>query len=181
MDAMAYVLSKWGIAVDRTTRNPIEIPDTNREDLAVLFRELGFQAGVEVGVERGQYSEVLCRSNPGARLYCVDAWKAYKGYRDHVNQLKLDRFYTETTERLAPFKVSIVRGFSVDVAATRFEDGSLDFVYLDGNHSFENVAADLAAWSRKVRPGGIIAGHDFVRHRLLCRPGGRRHIRRGRA
>jgi hypothetical protein len=37
----------------------------------------------------------------------------------------------------------------------------LDFVYIDGNHSLPYVIADLAAWVPKVRPGGIVSGHDF--------------------
>lgn len=163
MDALTYVLTKFDIPTTR--RMPIEIGNTDRQTLARLFHLLEFRTGVEVGVERGAYSEVLCRENPGVQLFCVDAWKAYRGYRDHVDQRKLDRFYEETRERLAPYqRASLVRKFSLD-AAQDFSDGSLDFVYLDGNHCFESVTADLCAWSRKVRAGGIIAGHDYALHR----------------
>lgn len=152
-------------SLDLSARGPIEIPNTNRETLAQMFGTLGYRVGVEVGTERGLYAEVLCRENPGVTLYCVDAWKAYRGYRDHVDQRKLDRFFDETTARLRPYHAELVRMFSVEAAAT-FTNASQDFVYLDGNHRLEQVVADLAAWAPKVRPGGIIAGHDYLKAKL---------------
>ena len=44
---------------------------------------------------------------------------------------------------------------------TDFLDNSLDFVFIDGNHSFEYATEDIAQWSKKVKPGGIVAGHDY--------------------
>lgn len=170
MDALTYIGTKFDLAdqIARvragTQKNPIEIPNTNRATLARLFFLLEFTRGAEIGVERAHYSEVLCRENPGVQLRCVDAWKAYRGYRDHVSQAKLDGFFGEAQGRLASYKnVSFVRKFSVD-AAKDVPNGSLDFVYIDGNHNIQNVIADLAAWTPKVREGGIIAGHDFVLH-----------------
>ena len=43
-----------------------------------------------------------------------------------------------------------------------FKDRSLDFVYIDGLHDFDNVMMDLIGWNRKVRSGGIISGHDYI-------------------
>jgi hypothetical protein len=164
MDINVWLAEKYELCL--TQRHlPIEIPNTNRDTLAHLFHVWGFTSGVEVGVERGLYSEVLCRENPGVRLYCVDPWRAHRGYRDHVNQDKLDGFCVEAGERLKPYpRATLVRKFSVD-AAKDLGNGSLDFAYLDGNHNIENVIADLAAWTPKVRTGGIIAGHDFARHK----------------
>jgi predicted O-methyltransferase YrrM len=47
-------------------------------------------------------------------------------------------------------------------ASRWFSDGSLDFVYIDGNHALHYVLEDLEAWTPKVRRGGIVAGHDCV-------------------
>ncbi len=47
-------------------------------------------------------------------------------------------------------------------AVEDFADGSLDFVYIDGNHQFKYVADDICEWSRKVRRGGVISGHDYI-------------------
>jgi predicted O-methyltransferase YrrM len=48
-------------------------------------------------------------------------------------------------------------------AAEKFADGSVDFVFIDGDHSYEAVARDITAWRGKIKPGGAIAGHDRVR------------------
>lgn len=50
-------------------------------------------------------------------------------------------------------------------AARLIEDDSLDFCYIDGDHRFDGVMMDLICWARKVRPGGIVAGHDYYRFR----------------
>ena len=145
-------------------RLPIEIPDVTRNDLASLFYELGYKIGAEIGVERGAYSEVLCKRNPNLKLYCVDAWAAYAGYREHVPQSKLDDFYEFTRDRLSDYDCELIRAFSMD-AISRFAENSLDFVYLDANHEFQQVVNDISEWSKKVRPGGIISGHDFIRRK----------------
>ena len=48
-------------------------------------------------------------------------------------------------------------------AVEDFEDNSLDFVFIDGAHDFKNVAMDICEWAKKVRPGGIVYGHDYKR------------------
>jgi hypothetical protein len=161
MDTLGYIGRKCNL--DLNAKSPIDIPDFSRWDnLPVLFRELGFRVGAEIGVEQGVYSERLCKLIPGLRLYSVDAWTAYGGYRDHVSQEKLDGFYANTVERLALYNCDVIKSFSVP-ASELFADGSLDFVYIDGNHDFVNATQDIHYWSPKVRKGGIVAGHDFRR------------------
>lgn len=46
-------------------------------------------------------------------------------------------------------------------ASVLYQDASLDFVFIDGDHRYESVKADIAAWQRKIKPGGILAGHDY--------------------
>jgi predicted O-methyltransferase YrrM len=121
---------------------------------------------VEVGTFRGRFAKILCEGNPKLTLTCVDAWKAYAGYRDYTIQAELDAKFLEAQEKLAPYGATFIRAFSVD-AATQFKDGSISFVYIDANHSYEGCTTDLMAWVPKVRPGGIVAGHDY------------RHFRRG--
>lgn len=130
----------------------------NRSELALLFTGVG----VEVGTERGVFAKQILKT--ARRLYCVDPWKAYKGYRDHVSQQKLDSFYRETQERLKEYDCTLMRMFSEE-AVKSFPDGSLDFVYIDANHDYENVKRDIELWSKKVKEGGIVAGHDYVKRK----------------
>lgn len=132
-----------------------------RKDLGVLFRHLGYKRGAEIGVWEGRFSEQLCLANPGVRLICVDPWKAYDDYGDPKNvQDRLDAAHRSARIRLQRFGCDIRQMTSTEAAGT-VPDGSLDFVYLDGNHGKHYVLADLAAWVPKVRSGGIVSGHDF--------------------
>lgn len=140
-----------------------EIPDVTRDDLAELFAELEFNRGVEIGTEFGVYALTLCRANPKLKLFCVDPYESYSDYREHKSQEKLDRMYEEATRLLAPpFKVWFHRERSVK-ASEQYAKESVDFVYIDGNHSLPYVIDDLQAWVPKVRKGGIVSGHDYIR------------------
>jgi len=163
MNALKYIQDTYKVNINQK-RQPVEIPNTTRETLAQMFADLGYKIGAEVGVEQGLYSELICQKNPGVKLFCIDAWTAYKGYRDHTGQAKLDSFYEITKERMKPYNAELIRGFSLDVV-NQFEDDSLDFVYIDANHEFVHVVEDIAAWERKVRVGGILAGHDYIRRK----------------
>ena len=134
-----------------------------RDDLVRLFAQTGFTEGVEVGTQRGLFAKVLCDTCPSLHLTCVDPWQAYSSHP----QEQQDGFYQTTVERLAGCNVTLVRKRSLD-AATTFADASLDFVYVDGAHDFDNAAQDIIQWSAKVKPGGIVAVHDFDLTDVRC-------------
>lgn len=142
--------------------SPLRIRDTRHGGLTRLFAELGYTVGAEIGVEQGRYSEEICRANPAVRLYCIDPWQAYDRYADHVSQRKLDGFYDEAMQRLRVFNTVVIRKTSME-AVKEFRLSLLDFVYIDGNHEFEFVVNDIIQWAKIVRPGGIVAGHDYKR------------------
>jgi len=150
-----------------TDGGPVVVPAATRDaHLLRAFaavRALG--RGAEVGVEQGLYTRTLVDALPDVTVYAVDAWRPYRGYRDHVTQAKLDGFMAAAEARLAGTRAQIVRGFSVEVAE-QFPDRYLDFVYIDANHTLPQVIADLAAWAPKVRSGGLIAGHDYGRGKV---------------
>jgi hypothetical protein len=131
-----------------------------RTDLARLFAKMGFTVGAEIGFEQGVNAERLCVENPDLKLFCIDKWQAYRGYKDHTDQDKLSRYYDTTVKRLAPYNVEIMREWSQE-AASGFKDESLDCVYLDANHTLMGVLNDLVTWTPKVKKGGIISGHDY--------------------
>lgn len=158
---LKYVIKKYGIDINKPS--PIGI-NISHEGLAKLFSLLKFNKGAEIGVERGIYSEVLCKANPKLNLYCIDPWKAYRGYREHTVQKILDEIYQEAVTRLKLYKCHIIHDFSEN-AFKQFDNESLDFVYVDGNHDATHVKQDIEFWSSKVKKGGIIAGSSFVRYK----------------
>lgn len=132
----------------------------NRRQIAELFAELGFKIGAEIGTAEGEYAEVLCKSVPDLKLYCIDPWKTYAGYRDYQKRDTLDDLLTKAAARLEGLNVEFIQAYSV-AAAQLIEDESLDFVYVDANHKYEYVVADIAAWLPKIKHGGVLAGHDY--------------------
>jgi predicted O-methyltransferase YrrM len=132
-----------------------------RSNLLRLFALLGFERGAEIGVWTGKFSEKICRAVPGVQLVCVDPWIPQKDYLERKNDPeRLKSAYIEARDRLKPYGCQLLTVDSLK-GARLVADQSLDFVYIDANHRYDFVLDDLAAWSTKVREGGIIAGHDF--------------------
>jgi len=127
----------------------------DRNELTKLFKGVG----VEVGVERAHYSKVITET--ADFLHGVDPLIKYKGYREHVPQVKLDGFYDEVIERMNGKSYAHIREYSHE-AVKRFKDNTLDFVYIDANHEFESVIEDMEIWFPKLKLGGILSGHDYV-------------------
>ena len=165
MNTLNYILEKYQLE----NFDFIEIPNVGRDTLASILPELGFRRGVEIGVKEGLYSEVLCRENPQMELFGVDPWLTFMtcktpvegGRETWCSQENCDKYYGETKERLSKFpNYTIIRKSSMD-AVKDFEDESLDFVYIDGNHDYSYVTEDITEWLKKLRKGGIMSGHDF--------------------
>lgn len=150
--------------LDYSKKSPFFLPGGRRESgLAGLFRDLGFTKGAEIGVLQGAYSKVLLDTIPDLELLGVDAWTFYHTYHDFRRQKQLDEFKADSKKVYDQYpKARMMQAWSMDAVKT-VEDNSLDFVFIDGNHAFEYVANDIAEWSKKVRPGGIVSGHDFFR------------------
>lgn len=127
----------------------------------------GFRKGAELGVSQGRFTMYLCATMHNMEMLAVDLWQerpdntveggqTYEGW-DH--QGNYERFKANCEEYF-PGRVTIVRSDTV-AAAAGVEDGSLDFVFIDGDHSYDGCTRDIQAWYPKVRNGGIVAGHDF--------------------
>jgi hypothetical protein len=127
----------------------------------------------EIGVWKGDFSAQILRVARPSKLHLVDPWafmtgpeyaEARYGGGAAADQGAMDRLHADVLRRFArPIGQGVVevhRSTSAE-AASRFPDGSLDWVYVDGNHLYEHVREDLAAYDPKVRPGGVIAGDDY--------------------
>ena len=79
-------------------------------------------------------------------------------------QALFDGFEKEARERMAPYKnYIIIKELSMEVVKY-FKDNSFDFVYIDAGHDFASFTNDLHFWLKKVKPGGIMSGHDYARY-----------------
>jgi hypothetical protein len=136
-----------------------------------LLNEVVFcpRIGVEVGVYRGGLSARLLSADPALHLFMVDPWgevdESYATTDDHIArfyQADHDAAMEKALQAVAPYegRYSVMRKKSVD-AAREFKDASIDWVFIDGDHSYEGVKADLWAWWPKVRPRGLFSGHDW--------------------
>ena len=159
-ETLEYIFEKHKPTKDR--KLPWVITDIDRNSIPKTLGELGFKVGAEVGVAQGNHAKTLCTYIPGVKLYCIDCWERYKGYREYTNRIK--GYYKEAQERLAPFDCVFMKMFSME-AVEKFERGSLDFVYIDAAHDFLHIAQDIYKWSPKVRHGGVVFGHDYKRRR----------------
>jgi hypothetical protein len=139
---------------------------TGRDELPRVLNSRGLLGhGVEIGVNDGWFSEWILRGWRGEKLYSVDPWRAeidLNGDYENWSQERIDAVYEAVVRRLAPYgaRSEILRETSVE-AAGRFPDRTLDFVYIDAAHDVDSVREDIAAWFPKMRPGGIISGHDY--------------------
>lgn len=130
-----------------------------REDI-LHFLPKGGVCG-EIGVFEGDFSSRLYEIIEPTELHLIDPWD----YLDDEERKETDSNPAESHSKVkarfvASPEVSVHKGFSNDVMAT-FDDGYFDFIYIDGDHAYNFVYDDLLMAERKLRKGGIIAGHDF--------------------
>jgi len=135
-----------------------------REDLPALFNQLEFTGhGAEVGVQAGNFSALLRQGWKSGTIHLIDRWRFEPSYDDvaNVDDGEQEKLYRSVITRFAGQTNVVVHRLDSLQAANQFADGFFDWVYLDADHSFYGILADLSAWYPKVRLGGILAGHDY--------------------
>ncbi len=130
---------------------------------------------VEIGCWKGRSTSFVgpvCNAN-GTRLICVDH---FGGSNDRLGPRYATELAASNIEEIFRDNMRAL-GITVEllvepsrVAAERFAEGSVDRVFLDGSHDGTSVAEDLTEWSKRLRPDGILAGHDYAptKHPDLC-------------
>jgi len=130
-----------------------------RQQLAFVMRDMGFRHGIEIGTRHGASAEMWCKTIPDLWLACIDP---YVAYHTRTSQEKQDEVYAVAQDRLATYDAWIIRESSQDPSVyERFEDESVDFINIDGDHTFDAVVEDIIHYVPKVRPGGLILIHDY--------------------
>ena len=134
---------------------------TYRCAIQAMVAASGAKRVVEVGVWDGFLSRLLA-SLPGVKLTIVDPWAAYQYYPEALMNAvaKSVMSWAKTMPN-----VEIKRMKSLE-AVRLFDDESIDFFHTDGDHSYEQVRDEVAAWLPKIRPGGLITGDNYESEKL---------------
>lgn len=118
---------------------------------------------VEVGAWKGKSAAYMAveiiNAEKDIEFYVVDTWEGSSEHKDNPELQELFHIFTENMKPVDNYHIPM-RMTSLE-AATRFEDESLDFVFIDAAHEYEHIKEDLNAWYPKIKSGGILAGHDF--------------------
>ena len=117
---------------------------------------------VEIGTWKGKsavyMAERIKLSGKNIKFHTIDLFEYSPGCGSTSSS-----FLNEVIVNIEPVKdyINIIKGKSYEVA-DNFEDDSLDFVFIDGDHRYKGVKKDLEAWYPKIKDSGIIAGHDYT-------------------
>ena len=127
---------------------------------------------IEIGVWHGDFSATILDLVKPEKLYLIDPWANVtdeshsEAFVGRTEDGKMDRIFAKVQARYAQEigdgRVEIIRDWSVP-ALDRFAPDSIDFAYVDGDHSYDGVRADLAALFPKMRVGGVMAFDDYHR------------------
>jgi len=147
--------------------NPHKLEGVERPEMYQLFSELGFTVGLETGIEKGKNAVVMFENIPNLKLYGLDAYKRHPqaSYIHDAEKRNWDDRYLQAVrqqcyKRMQGRNCVMIEKFSEDGIGD-VEDNSLDFVYLDADHSYDFVMQDIILWGRKLKKGGIMSGHDY--------------------
>jgi predicted O-methyltransferase YrrM len=133
----------------------------NRKTLYKRFGKIEPMVGAEIGVAYGKNSINILETLPSLQhLYLIDPWDGVvrtKEFYQNVRKVAHENLLHYTN------KITIME--TTSELAAKSIPGPLDFVYIDGDHSYDAVMLDIILWGRRVKPGGFLAGHDYVRTR----------------
>lgn len=131
-----------------------------------LFELADAKTVAEVGVWKGDFAEhILGSCSSVEKYYMIDPWASLPDWNKpaNVSSEKFEHIYAEAIAKVAfaSEKVTVLRGKTKDVIP-EIPDNSLDFVYVDGDHTLRGITIDLIKLFPKVKENGFIAGDDFM-------------------
>ena len=138
---------------------------TNREQIGEFLKYYNLNnVGVELGSFKGQFANTIL-NNWGGKLLMVDVWRElpHQEYDDASNHREHIDAYSQAMDNIKGFEDrAYMLRMKGEHACDFISDGSLDFVYIDANHTYQAVKDDIRLWYPKVKSGGIIMGHDYL-------------------
>ena len=124
----------------------------------------------EIGVWKGDNASQILTKNP-QKLHLIDPWvhQDYDGRWYSIEQKKMDDIYNSVLNKFKNNnKVIIHKCFSTDI---KFPKQYFNWVYIDGNHSYENVLKDLKYYYPLIKTGGYLCGDDYGWKDSTCNKG----------
>jgi hypothetical protein len=132
------------------------------QDIPELIKDVKNPVGVEIGSAEGTTTEYLLSTIDTLKLTSIDPYTRYIDWDDKQPACEENRAeLLEKTEAYAD-RFTLVEKTSDDAVA-QFKDASLDFVFVDGLHTYEQVKKDCDNYWPKIKKGGLLIGHDFAR------------------
>jgi len=116
---------------------------------------------VELGAWLGKSSSYLVDKAINKNVIIIDSWLGSPNELQTNHKLALEKdIYELFKSNMGNRKYRSIRGLSKDIVSD-FEDESLDVVFIDLTHTYEEVKQDITFWLPKVKKGGILSGHDY--------------------
>jgi predicted O-methyltransferase YrrM len=119
---------------------------------------------VEIGSWKGRSTVALCEALmhcPGASIWAVDTFLGDEGVVRAAGPFDPDVIRDEFRRNTAAYGHLKVLMMESVKASSAFEDGSVDWVFIDADHSYNAVVADILAWAPKLKTDGLLSGHDY--------------------
>jgi predicted O-methyltransferase YrrM len=120
---------------------------------------------IEVGSWRGRSTTAIANFMRG-QLWCVDAWQGLYGLNDTASKPYAEEAYSEFMNNMKRFidadMLHVIKGDSISAADKLLEEHGpvFDFIFIDGDHTYDTVSREIIAYRRLMKPGGILSGHD---------------------
>lgn len=138
---------------------------TNREQIGDFLKHHNLNGiGVELGSFKGQFANTIL-NNWGGKLLMVDVWRElpHQEYDDASNHREHIDAYSQSMENIKGFEDrAYMMRMKGENACDFIQDKSLDFIYIDANHTYDAVKQDLKLWYPKIKSGGLVMGHDYL-------------------
>lgn len=122
---------------------------------------------VEIGSWMGRSAsfmavEIINSGYDNIKFDCIDTWQGSAEHKEH-EIIKTDDLFNQFKKNISSVShiINPIRLNSIN-ASKLYEDNSLDFIFIDASHEYEDVKNDILHWTPKVKKNGIIAGHDFT-------------------
>lgn len=135
-----------------------------RDAIGPLLNSCGLTGrAAEIGVLWGGFMRIVLHEWRGDVYYAVDPWERQSTdvYREKTDAIDYEQCYRQVRDMAkADNRIIMLRGFSVDMAKA-LPNETLDWVFIDGNHSARAVLDDMDWWFMKLKPGGVFSGHDY--------------------